>query len=321
MGGVPRKQRIGKGEGERRRGKRRSGASKSRSREGFGIGLALARTLVPPTFVGPTNVGGYRKRRMARQRRINFAALPFSSAASSAARVEEEEQGISQLSLQLVQPLPLDVRSPIVDAKRLRFLFQKELRRTDAGTLGRIVLPKIIFNTSQKTCENSFQRAAEAYLPPLSYKDGMYMCMDDMDGLQVWSFKYRFWPNNNSRMYVLENTGEFVRVHGLRAGDFVMLYKDDQNEKYIIRARKASEKSSFCDHKRLDLYDANVLLIPDPEVQKPSYFNLNIPIGDDISTSLFFETNLIDEYGMEFPKLDPLLEFGSIDNLYLDDFP
>ncbi|KAK9108578.1 hypothetical protein Syun_024589 [Stephania yunnanensis] len=303
MGGVPMKQRVSKGEGDRRKGKRRSGASRSRSRsrsrEGFGIGLALARTLVPPTFVGATNAGGYRKRRMARQRRINFAALPFSSAAASnVARAEEKEQSISQLSLQLVQPLPLDVHSPVVDAKRLRFLLQKELRRTDAGTLGRIVLPK---------------RAAEAYLPPLTYKEGMYMCMDDMDGLQVWSFKYRirFWPNNNSRMYVLENTGEFVRVHGLRTGDFVMLYKDDQNEKYIIRARKASEKSSFCDHKRLDLYDANVLLIPDPDVQKPSFFNLNIPIGDDITTSLFSETNLLDEYGMEFPKLDPLLEFGS----------
>ncbi|KAF5190619.1 B3 domain-containing transcription factor abi3 [Thalictrum thalictroides] len=59
----------------------------------------------------------------------------------------------------------------------LRFLLQKELRQSDVGNLGRVVLPK---------------RASEAFLPNLASKEGILISMDDIDGLRIWNFKYRF---------------------------------------------------------------------------------------------------------------------------------
>jgi len=35
------------------------------------------------------------------------------------------------------------------------------------------------------------QKAAEAFLPVLESKEGILLSMDDIDGLHVWSFKYR----------------------------------------------------------------------------------------------------------------------------------
>lgn len=36
-----------------------------------------------------------------------------------------------------------------------------------------------------------FQKAAETFLPVLESKEGIFITMDDLDGLHVWSFKYR----------------------------------------------------------------------------------------------------------------------------------
>ncbi|KAF8677929.1 hypothetical protein HU200_046284 [Digitaria exilis] len=78
----------------------------------------------------------------------------------------------------------LDLNAAALDpdnyATGLRVLLQKELRNSDVSQLGRIVLPK---------------KEAESYLPVLISKDGKSLCI--------------YWPNNKSRMYVLENTGEY----------------------------------------------------------------------------------------------------------------
>ncbi|XP_044972680.1 B3 domain-containing protein LFL1-like isoform X3 [Hordeum vulgare subsp. vulgare] len=108
----------------------------------------------------------------------------------------------------------------------LRVILQKELRNSDISQLGRIVLPK---------------KESEAYLPTLASKDGRSLRMHDLLNAQEWTFKYRYWPNNNSRMYVLENTGDYVRTHNLRVGDFIMIYKDDDNNRFVIRAKKAGD--------------------------------------------------------------------------------
>ncbi|KAI8013986.1 B3 domain-containing transcription factor FUS3 [Camellia lanceoleosa] len=118
----------------------------------------------------------------------------------------------------------------VIDQTRLRFLFQKELQTSDVGSLKRMIVPK---------------KAAEDYLPTLTEKEGFFMRMDDMDGLHVWSFKFRYWPNNTSRMYVLENTGEFVNTHALKQGDYMMMYQDQQNQNFVIRGRKASDQDLY----------------------------------------------------------------------------
>ncbi|MCL7029867.1 hypothetical protein MKW94_002431 [Papaver nudicaule] len=104
-------------------------------------------------------------------------------------------------------------------------LVQKELRNTDVGNLGRIVIPK---------------KDAEANLPPLEAKDGIMLQMEDMNSSHEWKFKYRYWPNNKSRMYVMENTGDFVKTHNLQTGDLFIVYKEENSGKYIVRGKKGT---------------------------------------------------------------------------------
>ncbi|XP_040385513.1 B3 domain-containing protein VP1 [Oryza brachyantha] len=107
--------------------------------------------------------------------------------------------------------------------KNLRFLLQKVLKQSDVGSLGRIVLPK---------------KEAEVHLPELKTRDGISIPMEDIGTSQVWNMRYRFWPNNKSRMYLLENTGDFVRSNELQEGDFIVIYSDMKSGKYLIRGVK-----------------------------------------------------------------------------------
>ncbi|PIA35400.1 hypothetical protein AQUCO_03500050v1 [Aquilegia coerulea] len=118
-----------------------------------------------------------------------------------------------------------------IEGKDWVLLVQKELRNTDVGNLGRIVLPK---------------KEAEANLPQLVAKDGLILQMEDMIFSIKWKFKYRYWPNNKSRMYVMENTGDFVRTHNLQTGDFFIVYKEKSSGKYIVRGKKGVKSNGDC---------------------------------------------------------------------------
>ncbi|KAJ9168818.1 hypothetical protein P3X46_020302 [Hevea brasiliensis] len=104
------------------------------------------------------------------------------------------------------------------DNKRLRVLLSKELKNSDVGSLGRIVLPK---------------REAEENLPILSDKEGIQVVIRDVNSNKDWSLKFKFWCNNKSRMYVLENTGDFVKQNGLEIGDSLTLYEDECKNLYF----------------------------------------------------------------------------------------
>ncbi|PUZ53352.1 hypothetical protein GQ55_5G046200 [Panicum hallii var. hallii] len=115
-----------------------------------------------------------------------------------------------------------DKRQGAKTDKNLRYLLQKVLKQSDVGSLGRIVLPK----------------EAEVHLPELKTRDGISIPMEDIGTSRVWNMRYRFWPNNKSRMYLLENTGEFVRSNELQEGDFIVIYSDVKSGKYLIRGVK-----------------------------------------------------------------------------------
>ncbi|KAI4356458.1 hypothetical protein L6164_000480 [Bauhinia variegata] len=119
--------------------------------------------------------------------------------------------------------------------KNLRFLLQKVLKQSDVGNLGRIVLPK---------------KEAESHLPELEARDGIAIAMEDIGTSRVWNMRYRYWPNNKSRMYLLENTGEFVRANGLQEGDFIVLYSDVKSGKYLIRGVKVRQPSTKAENKK-----------------------------------------------------------------------
>ncbi|XAR68715.1 hypothetical protein NMG60_11000064 [Bertholletia excelsa] len=103
-------------------------------------------------------------------------------------------------------------------------LFEKVLSASDAGRIGRLVLPKA---------------CAEAYFPPISQPEGLPLRIQDMKGKE-WVFQFRFWPNNNSRMYVLEGVTPCIQSMQLQAGDTVTFSRMDPEGKLLMGFRKAS---------------------------------------------------------------------------------
>ncbi|XP_021895675.1 B3 domain-containing transcription factor FUS3-like [Carica papaya] len=179
-------------------------------------------------------------------------------------------------------------------------------------------------------------KAAETYLPVLESKEGIPISMDDLDGLHTWSFKYRFWPNNNSRMYVLENTGEFVNTHGLQLGDFIMVYQDNQNQHYVIQAKKASDDHQDHVNSNIDLTKnsaaANELVLQDYEPIKSTLYYPTMDHLHDSGMSFVYDTTFSDDSPLDFlcgsssttatsySRIGSLDNFGSVENLSLDDF-
>ncbi|KFK33600.1 hypothetical protein AALP_AA5G035000 [Arabis alpina] len=267
----------------------------------------------------------WKKRRMPRQRRSSssFSLLSFPPPLPPSSHV----------------PTHLPARK--IDTRRLRFLFQKELKNSDVSSLRRMILPK---------------KAAEAHLPALESKEGIPMTMEDMDGLHVWIFKYRYWPNNNSRMYVLENTGDFVNAHGLHLGDFIMVYKDLNSNNFVIQARKASEEEEedinnaeeddvYTDLTRIENTVVNDFILQDYN----HYYNNNnakcsyyYPAINDVTsaattsttasfvydttaltsndTPLDFLGGLTTTTNNYYSKFGSFEGFGSVENISLDDF-
>ncbi|KAF6143055.1 hypothetical protein GIB67_041123 [Kingdonia uniflora] len=103
-------------------------------------------------------------------------------------------------------------------------LFEKVLSASDAGRIGRLVLPKA---------------CAEAYFPPISHPEGLPLKIQDVKG-KDWMFQFRFWPNNNSRMYVLEGVTPCIQSMNLQAGDTVTFSRLDPEGKLVMGFRKAS---------------------------------------------------------------------------------
>ncbi|OVA06066.1 B3 DNA binding domain [Macleaya cordata] len=103
-------------------------------------------------------------------------------------------------------------------------LFEKVLSASDAGRIGRLVLPKA---------------CAEAYFPRISQPEGLPIRIQDVKG-KDWVFQFRFWPNNNSRMYVLEGVTPCIQSMQLQAGDTVTFSRIDPEGKLLMGFRKAS---------------------------------------------------------------------------------
>ncbi|XP_042508623.1 B3 domain-containing transcription repressor VAL2-like isoform X3 [Macadamia integrifolia] len=103
-------------------------------------------------------------------------------------------------------------------------LFEKVLSASDAGRIGRLVLPKA---------------CAEAYFPPISQPEGLQLKIQDVKG-KDWVFQFRFWPNNNSRMYVLEGVTPCIQSMQLQAGDTVTFSRIYPEGKLVMGFRKAS---------------------------------------------------------------------------------
>eukprot|EP00250_Pteridium_aquilinum_P007696 c17366_g1_i1 orf=234-2996(+) len=107
-------------------------------------------------------------------------------------------------------------------------LFEKMLSASDAGRIGRLVLPKA---------------CAEAYFPAISQPEGLPLKIQDVSG-KDWVFQFRFWPNNNSRMYVLEGVTPCIQSMQLQAGDTVTFSRLDPEGKLVMGYRRAPSSLS-----------------------------------------------------------------------------
>ncbi|XP_024961509.1 B3 domain-containing protein Os07g0563300-like [Cynara cardunculus var. scolymus] len=124
-------------------------------------------------------------------------------------------------------------------------LFEKKLTASDAGRVGRLVLPK---------------RCAEAYFPPVNEPFGEPLSIQDTEG-KNWDLNLRFWPNNNSRMYVLEGFSLVVKSVELVEGDVVTFSRLEPEGKLIMGYRKAKSTA-------LSLKQAIVTVSPRNDVSK-----------------------------------------------------
>ncbi|KAK7276123.1 hypothetical protein RIF29_17256 [Crotalaria pallida] len=129
---------------------------------------------------------------------------------------------------QELQQLSGDLNSTVVP------LFEKVLSASDAGRIGRLVLPKA---------------CAEAYFPHIPNSDGLPLEFQDAKGNE-WTLQFRFWPNNNSRMYVLEGVSPCIQAMQLNAGDTVTFSRIDPGGKFVMGFRRASNS--------IDTQDASV---------------------------------------------------------------
>lgn len=143
---------------------------------------------------------------------------------------------------QELQQLSGDLNSTIVP------LFEKVLSASDAGRIGRLVLPKA---------------CAEAYFPPISQSEGLPLKIQDVKGKE-WTFQFRFWPNNNSRMYVLEGVTPCIQSMQLQAGDTVTFSRIDPGGRLVMGFRKAT--NSF------HMQDAQTSVLPSDAFSGDSFF-------------------------------------------------
>ncbi|CAI9770736.1 unnamed protein product [Fraxinus pennsylvanica] len=164
--------------------------------------------LKPPVLVSEQNKGTVRIARPPAEGRGRNQLLP-----RYWPRITEQE----------LQQLSGDLKSPITP------LFEKVLSASDAGRIGRLVLPKA---------------CAEAYFPFINQSEGIPIRIQDIKGNE-WTFQFRFWPNNNSRMYVLEGVTPCIQSLQVQAGDTVTFSKRDPGGQLVIGCRKATTISDM----------------------------------------------------------------------------
>ncbi|XP_024029120.1 B3 domain-containing transcription factor LEC2 [Morus notabilis] len=195
------------------------------------------------------------KRKLARQRSLTLSRSTSTSSSNSNSNsnpnYSSTTTGISTINRDLY-----NFCTP--DKKRLRALLKKELKNSDVGSLGRIVLPK---------------REAEEKLPILSDKEGIQVLIRDVYSNKEWSLRYKYWSNNKSRMYVLENTGDFVKQNGLEIGDSVTLYEDECKNLFVSFKKRERAEPSEASNKQL------------PALSNQNTNDNNSPTSDDTDYS------------------------------------
>jgi bifunctional DNA-binding transcriptional regulator/antitoxin component of YhaV-PrlF toxin-antitoxin module len=111
----------------------------------------------------------------------------------------------------------------------LKLLVRKGLTVSDVGELGRIIVPK---KDAESQC-----------FPQIDTKEGRVLEMEDFTACKRWYFRFKYWINNKSRMYVLENTGDFIKFHCLKEHDTFVIYEDGCKKLIVCGQKKENGDS------------------------------------------------------------------------------
>jgi hypothetical protein len=163
----------------------------------------LSRTLAATTRAA-------RRNRIARQRQsVHLSRTPSSGTVVSSGSglwsvAPPAVDSRAMFHPQLPSGVPAGTARKMCNMDMLTFLLQKELRPSDVGNLGRIILPKVS-NLFQNICiftsgkdvlivMSSFvllQKEAEMHLPILALREGISLQMEDFDSGYCWNIRYR----------------------------------------------------------------------------------------------------------------------------------
>ncbi len=88
------------------------------------------------------------------------------------------------------------------------------------------------YATSAKISLLRLQVHAEAHLPSLDFCNGVEVPAEDTTG-EPHTFKFRYWINNSSRMYLLEGTQKIQNKYSTKIGD-VLAFARGTDSKLLV---------------------------------------------------------------------------------------
>lgn len=109
-----------------------------------------------------------------------------------------------------------------------KVFFEKQLTSSDVSASGRVVVPKAI---------------AEQFLPRIDNPGGMELMVEDATG-DKYTLRFRFWINNQSRMYLLEGTAELQHHYHLRMGD-VLIFAQKADGTIVLAGRPPTKADAM----------------------------------------------------------------------------
>eukprot|EP00210_Caulerpa_lentillifera_P002330 g2235.t2 len=123
-----------------------------------------------------------------------------------------------------VSTSPVSEISKAINAMEATVFYEKRLTSSDANGAGRIVIPKAV---------------AETYFPILENQSGVPISAIDTLG-NSYHFRFRFWINNQSRMYLLEGASELQKRYNVRVSD-VMMFAHKQDKTLVVAGRPSPD--------------------------------------------------------------------------------